>query len=338
MDTTNWQWFKIGDLFDIELSRGDIKYKQSIQGDIPLVSAGESNNGIVGYIDEAGDGIAEIFKGNNITVDMFCNVYYQKDRFYSVSHGRVNILTPKFSMNKYIALFITSLINREKYKYSYGRAVYSNETANITIKLPAKDNKPDWDYIEKFVKESIFPKLPSKSLDVWNNTLDTSPIINEKYSLNTDNWKWFKIGELFDIEKGHEIIKELTEGETPLISAKYGNNGVDSFVYSPTEIFEGDVITTSSNGQPGISYYQQNKFCATGDVNILIPKFKTSSYICLFISTIIENETYRFNYGRKWGKGKMEIHKIKLPATQDGEPDWVFMENYIKSLPYSRMI
>jgi hypothetical protein len=27
--------------------------------------------------------------------------------------------------------------------------------------------------------------------------------------------------------------------------------------------------------------------------------------------------------------------KIKLPATPQGEPDWEFMENYIKSLPYS---
>ena len=25
---------------------------------------------------------------------------------------------------------------------------------------------------------------------------------------------------------------------------------------------------------------------------------------------------------------------IKLPVTLDGEPDWQFMENYMKSLPY----
>ena len=30
--------------------------------------------------------------------------------------------------------------------------------------------------------------------------------------------------------------------------------------------------------------------------------------------------------------------KIKLPVTPSGEPDWKFMENYIKSLPYSKHI
>lgn len=160
LNTENWKWFKVGDLFEIELSKGDIKYGQSVQGNIPLISAGESNNGIAGYIDKAGDGIAGIFEGNNITIDMFCNTYYQKDKFYSVSHGRVNILIPKFTLNKYHALFIITLINREKYKYSYGRAVYSDESANITIKLPAKnEGGPDWIFMENFIKSLPYSRM-----------------------------------------------------------------------------------------------------------------------------------------------------------------------------------
>ena len=30
--------------------------------------------------------------------------------------------------------------------------------------------------------------------------------------------------------------------------------------------------------------------------------------------------------------------RIKLPVTPSGEPDWQFMEDYIKSLPFSRNI
>ena len=30
--------------------------------------------------------------------------------------------------------------------------------------------------------------------------------------------------------------------------------------------------------------------------------------------------------------------RIKLPVTPSGEPDWKFMEDYIKSLPFSRNI
>lgn len=31
----------------------------------------------------------------------------------------------------------------------------------------------------------------------------------------------------------------------------------------------------------------------------------------------------------------MQGSRIKLPITPEGTPDWEFMENYIKSLPYS---
>ncbi len=46
-------------------------------------------------------------------------------------------------------------------------------------------------------------------------------------------------------------------------------------------------------------------------------------------------EKYRFNYGRKWGIDRMKKSLIKLPVDSDGKPDYKFMEDYIKSLPYS---
>lgn len=165
-----WEEFRVDDLFSVQLSKGDIKLDDMLIGDVPLVSSGETNNGVVGYIDSAGDGKAEIFSKNKITVDMFGNVYYQEDNFYAVSHGRVNILEPVFDMTKYIGLFIVSIINKEKFKYSYGRAVYSNVLCNVIIKLPIQHNAdgtpyidpdctyseegyvPDWKFMEDYIK------------------------------------------------------------------------------------------------------------------------------------------------------------------------------------------
>lgn len=156
--TQKWKEFKISNLFDVVLSKGDIKIDDVEQGNIPLVSSGETNNGIVGYISNDGDGKAEIFDGNLITVDMFCNAFYQKEPFYAVSHGRVNILLPKFKLTSYIAMFICALIKQEQYKFSYGRAVYSTVCEDIEIKLPAilnpQTNKyePDWQFMENYIK------------------------------------------------------------------------------------------------------------------------------------------------------------------------------------------
>lgn len=153
LNVTSWKEFVISDLFDVYLSAGDLKIDDCDPGNIPLVSSGSTNNGIVGYINKYGDGTAQIFKSNSITVDMFCNAFYQNTDFYAVSHGRVNVLYPKFKLNLQIGLFICNIIRQEQFKYSYGRAVYSSEIARMVIKLPAStDNTPDWNFMEQYIK------------------------------------------------------------------------------------------------------------------------------------------------------------------------------------------
>ena len=153
LNIDSWREFKVGDYFDVYLSSGDLKIDECELGNIPLVSSGTTNNGIVGYIDEKGDGKAQIFKANSITVDMFCNAFYQNNDYYAVSHGRVNILYPKFKCNPFIGCFICSIINNERFKYSYGRAVYSDEISRMVIKLPTTlDNVPDWGFMENYIR------------------------------------------------------------------------------------------------------------------------------------------------------------------------------------------
>lgn len=69
-------------------------------------------------------------------------------------------------------------------------------------------------------------------------------------------------------------------------------------------------------------------------MNVLYPKFEMNVFIALFITTIIRNEKYRFNFGRKWHKERMEESVINLPSVGKS-PDFLFMENYVKSLPFS---
>lgn len=153
LNVQDWGEFKIKDFFNVELAKGDIKLEEVDKGEIPLVSSGESNNGIVGYIDKNGDGKSEMFPANCITIDMFGNAFYQNEPFYAVSHGRVNILTPKFELTKNIGLFISTIIKKEQYKFSYGRAVYSSEAENMNIVLPVDVNgNPDWQFIENYIK------------------------------------------------------------------------------------------------------------------------------------------------------------------------------------------
>lgn len=331
LNTLSWKEFTIGDYFDVFLSSGDLKIDDCEPGSIPLISSGSTNNGIVGYIDEKGDGKAQIFKANCITVDMFCNAFYQNKDFYAVSHGRVNILYPKFKFNLQIGLFICNIIKKEQFKYSYGRAVYSSEIARMIIKLPSTAvGLPDWNFMEQYIKS-----LNHKPLTTTNFSR------NKSRPLCIESWKEFCVGDLFEVKKGKRLTSdEQTDGETPYIGAIDSNNGVANYI-GQAAIHKGNTISLSYNGSVGEAFYQPKAFWATDDVNVLYFKEENgitlNKYIALFICAVLRQEKYRYSYGRKWVLESMRSTIIKLPA-KDDKPDFDFMENYIKSLPYGDRI
>lgn len=157
--------------------------------------------------------------------------------------------------------------------------------------------------------------------------------------ISTENWRWFALGDLFDLRKGKRLTKaEQVPGATPFIGAIDKNNGLARRI-GQSAIHEGGTITVNYNGN-GVAeaFYQPSPFWASDDVNVLYPKFELSPYRAMFIVVLIRREKYRFSYGRKWHLERMKDHKIKLPCTLAGEPDWHVMENYIKALPFSSHI
>lgn len=154
-------------------------------------------------------------------------------------------------------------------------------------------------------------------------------------SLSEHDWKWFSYSWLFELKKGKRLTKESMEnGDTLFIGSTESNNGVTAKI-NREPIHHGNVISVTYNGSVGEAFYQPKPFWASDDVNVFYPKFELNEYRAMFLITLIRKEKYRFNYGRKWHTDRMLESKIKLPVTSLGEPDWAFMESYIKGLPFS---
>ena len=157
--------------------------------------------------------------------------------------------------------------------------------------------------------------------------------------LNVEKWKSFKIDEIFSIKgsKTTSIIEleEYGEGVYPYVTTQASNNGTESFYNFFTE--DENVLTIDS-AVIGYCSYQPEKFSASDHVEKLIPKFDMNKYIALFLVTILNLENYRYNYGRKASQSRMKNTYIKLPVDNNNNPDYDFMENYIKSLKYSGSI
>ena len=164
--------------------------------------------------------------------------------------------------------------------------------------------------------------------------------------MDTSKWEWFRYDEIFDIKKGKRLTKaDMTDGNIRYIGAIDSNNGLSALIGNNSQLHSGNTISVSYNGSIGYAFYQDKEFWATDDVNVLYPRFQLNRNIAMYLCALIEREQYRYCYGRKWDLETMKASKIKLPAIKrmvEGneiyEPDWQFMEDYIKSLPYSKNI
>ena len=336
METITWKYYKIRDLFDISVSK-DKNLLSSDFGLTPYVSSSANNNGVSCCIDSVPS-----IEANTITVARNGSVgatFYQPN-MYCASPDDVRILSPKFKITPAIGLFLCTIIEQEKYRYAYGRKFGTKRMSDTRIKLPSKDDTPDWEYIEEYVTKTLIPQLPSKARQVWEGVYDNRPISPTFISLDSVKWNWFRYDEIFSIQKGKRLTKtDMIPGNMNYIGATDANNGVTAKIGNTEYVYDGNKITVSYNGSIAEAFYQADPFWATDDVNVLSLKHYTLNvHIAMFLTTLIHIEKYRFNYGRKWDKELMLKSKIKLPIKANGDPDWKFMEKYIKSLPYSASI
>ena len=172
VNCSTWKEFNLGDLFDIKLAKGDIQPNLVSEGKIPLVSAGNENNGIVKYIDSNGDGVSEMFCSGCITISMFGKAFYQTEPFYAVSHGRINILEPRYDISENVGLLLSTIINRLFLgKYGYATMCTRTRIEKEAILLPAKsDTEPDWEYMEAYVAELM--KKAESNVDKFKDIVE----------------------------------------------------------------------------------------------------------------------------------------------------------------------
>jgi hypothetical protein len=103
-------------LSDIFLNKKNKKYsKIPDEGSTPFVSSTSANNGVVGLVDiEPNQVNAITVSTNGACFDCFYHSY----EFAASSD--VEVLYPKFKMNKFNVIFIISILKKRKGVYSYG--------------------------------------------------------------------------------------------------------------------------------------------------------------------------------------------------------------------------
>lgn len=333
LNVESWKEFRLGDLFS-EMYKAEAHVKGELECyDVPsdntirFISRTEMNNGCDCYV--LNNDLSGIEEGNAIAIgDTTATCFYQGEDFVCGDHM---VICRADWINLHTALFIISILKQEKYKYSYGRAFKMELISNTMLKLPATtDNTPDWNYMEQYIKSLNHKPLATANQGGYGS-----------HTLGVETWKDFCLGDYFDIKKGKRLTSDdQTEGITPYIGAIDSNNGIANYI-GQDAIHDGNTISLSYNGSVGEAFYQPKPFWATDDVNVLYFREENgvafNKHIALFVCAVLRQEKYRYSYGRKWVLESMKSTIIKLPE-KSGKPDWLYMENYMKSLPYGDRI
>lgn len=329
LNVETWKDFLLSDYFEIVAGKYHYPNEYDI-GETPYISASNENNGVAQKIDLVAD-----FHGNCIvTGKVGCTAFYQPNDFCATSD--VNVFYPKFKLNEKIGLFIVTVINfNENYKWGYGRQCRVGDSKEIIVKLPSTaDNTPDWDFMEEYIKSLNHKPLSTANRGGY-----------ELHTLGVEKWKEFCLGELFSemykaeahVKGEFECYDVLHNNTIRFISRTEMNNGCDCYVLNDklTGIESGNAISIGDT--TATCFYQAEDFVC-GDHMVICRADWINKYTALFIISILMLDKQKYSYGRAFKMELISNTMLKLPATSEGTPDWRFMENYMKSLPYGDRI
>ena len=200
IDTSSWKEFKLDELFSAESGDFDIK-KEHINGlGVDVVTAGETENGILGKSDI----MAKVFDGNTITIDMFGKCTYRPDCYKMVTHARVFSLKCLFDdFDEKSGLYITTMLQKLVNGFSYSNMCSWNKIKDLSIKLPVKESEEiDWEYMQERITEleqeritELEQYLIATGLNDYELTDEDKDILATKLTggggiTKLDIWKW----------------------------------------------------------------------------------------------------------------------------------------------------
>lgn len=332
-----WSAFTIDKLFKIEKVKG-LPTENYKMGRIPYISTATLNNGLIAFISTNGN---DISKKNCISVDPIRGIsFYQPFNFVGrgFSGASINLLYNN-KINRYNALFICKAIEKtSKTKASYGYLFNSERLSKAKIFLPITNKgEPDYKFMEEYIKEREEKLKKQYKEHIRNRIADLKKNINKKIA-----WDNFAIADIFNIKSGKRLTKaDMKVGNIPFVSAADNNNGVTNFISNTNESLDSNVLGVNYDGNGGmvISFYHPYNCIFSDSVKRFHYKnTEDNKYVFLFAKTSILKQRDKYRYGYKFNETRMKKQQIMLPVNEKGEPDYKFMEDYMKYLEQKKLL
>lgn len=343
-----WKRFHLYDshMFYIDMGNKFDKSKMdTTQNDINFVGRTGVNNGISATcgiyknVKPYPPGLLTVALGGSIG-----SCFIQQKPFYTSQN--VIVLIPKDNITNNAKQFIASIIQKESslHYQAFVKELNAHIKTDFSIPLPVNNkNEPNWEYMESYMKNIM--QESKQSIE------KLSKIKVIKSPIDISEWKEFKVGDLFDIHPtkhyndkngkalpNRDLFNE--NGKNPVIVNSAYNNGVGGYTNKPCNE-KGGIITFSDTTTSDAIFYQENDFVGYSHVQGMYPikyQNKWTKYSMKFFEVIFHTkaDSLGYNFINKFTRDLASRIIVKLPTKMnkyyEDEPDWEYMENYMKKI------
>ena len=239
-----WGEYRIEELF--EISRGNIANQKELVSDplgICFIAQNDNNNGFVDVVKPQNH---KQFKGNSLVVGRQTGVvYYQEKDFITTDGVLVLIAKDSFIKNKSIGLVFASALTKKMFSFGYNNTVSAEKLNKITIHLPTKDGKIDFDFIDSFIAEleaerlaELEAYLSTTGLRDYTLTSEEERVL-EEFESGKFEWEIFNLEKLFGKSTRGKRLKsdDRTSGSLPFVTAGETDEGISAFISNDVDIF-----------------------------------------------------------------------------------------------------
>lgn len=320
-----WKEFRICDIFIIKAGKRLTKSDMA-SGNKPFIGATDNNNGITEFVSNTNISEDCNVLGVNYNGSVVENFYHPYTCIFSDDVKRFQ--TKQVQGNKYIYLFMKTVILQQKCKYAYGYKFNEKRMQKQSLLLPVDESgNPDYAFMEQYIKERE-QQIIQKYIKYIGNNIQIGGGITP---LNQKKWKEFHLSDIFtDIQRGKRLkTADHIQGNIPYVSSSAVNNGVDALIGNTAKIRKfADCLTLANSGSVGKTFYHKYEFIASDHVTAL-KSDRLNEYSYLFVATIVQRLENKYSFNREINDMRINKEKIVLPIDEFDKPDYAFMEQYV---------
>ncbi len=361
LNAIKWGEFKLGDLFEkiiikpLPYQTAQLPKEKTPTHELPALTAGILNQGLNNFVPKEN---ATILKN---VISISANgantgaTFYQPHEFCVLQDAYAIEFIGDKKLNDKEYLFFVCAISKVIYnnsKYEWTNKAGWNKVKNELISLPLKPTAKtqtlkdiDFNFMEKFIAElEAYLKVTGLS----NTTLSN----DEENALNAFNgknsggeggntpcgltWQSFKLGDLFEIYTGRDIIMGQTQqGDIPLVSHQHENNGITKTIkeiYNRTIFNYKQTIALADRGVFLATTQNKDFHIGTRVKALVFKNGEQDKKTRLFFTTCINKNQIMFLDYSSNATNKLPNLTISLPTTKNGKIDFHFMRTFINAL------